>query len=349
MKRKGYIWTLVLSLYVSLSLAQPDVPLDTLCIFDPPSHLAVPHQAGFSYEWNVNGGQIISQADSSTILVDWGMTPGLYAISVVALPDSGGCPSDTTTATILIIAPQNASGKGQTEVCRGEYITLESSIPSDFVWEGGSTDRFLRFVPQRDTSVFLVALNEECDNDTTRFFITVSEPPMAAMNNLPDTVQLNTTLRLYFTGNTSTVSSVEWLLNDFLRGAGMSLELTLTELGRQEIIQLATNGGCSDTIRKMVYVDDMYTGHFPNAFTPNGDGINDLWSFKGIGHQSFVAEIYNRWGERVYTWTESSPVDGWDGTNNGIASKMDTYIYKVVITDLMGREHFYTDKFHLVR
>lgn len=63
---------------------------------------------------------------------------------------------------------------------------------------------------------------------------------------------------------------------------------------------------------------------FPNAFSPNGDGINDL--FKAKEYQSIVefhAYIFNRWGQKLYDWTD--PADGWDGTYNGQDVKEGVY------------------------
>ena len=55
----------------------------------------------------------------------------------------------------------------------------------------------------------------------------------------------------------------------------------------------------------------------PNAFSPNGDGINDIYKAKD-GYQSlteFHAYIFNRWGQKLYEWT--TPADGWDGKYKG--------------------------------
>ncbi len=56
---------------------------------------------------------------------------------------------------------------------------------------------------------------------------------------------------------------------------------------------------------------------FPNVFTPNGDGINDVFCAKE-GYQSIVqfeAAIFNRWGRKLYEWND--PAGGWDGKFNG--------------------------------
>lgn len=63
----------------------------------------------------------------------------------------------------------------------------------------------------------------------------------------------------------------------------------------------------------------------PNAFSPNGDGINDIYKPKS-GYKSiteFHAYIFNRWGQKLYEWTD--PSTGWDGKNNGKDVKQGVY------------------------
>ncbi len=67
---------------------------------------------------------------------------------------------------------------------------------------------------------------------------------------------------------------------------------------------------------------------FPNAFSPNGDGVNDV--FKALQYQSIVdfhAYIFNRWGQKLYDWTD--PAEGWDGTYNGKDVKEGVYFVLV--------------------
>jgi gliding motility-associated-like protein len=67
--------------------------------------------------------------------------------------------------------------------------------------------------------------------------------------------------------------------------------------------------------------------YIPNAFTPNGDGVNETFSPKGEGIATFKMLIYNRWGELLYETTDLQK--GWDGTFKGVLSQQDVYIYKV--------------------
>lgn len=71
--------------------------------------------------------------------------------------------------------------------------------------------------------------------------------------------------------------------------------------------------------------------HIPDAFSPNGDGINDFFEIKGNQTSEFEITIYNHWGGVIFNTTD--PTNSWDGSINGAPLPSTTYIYKVKITD----------------
>lgn len=76
---------------------------------------------------------------------------------------------------------------------------------------------------------------------------------------------------------------------------------------------------------------------FPNAFSPNGDGVNDIYRAKE-GYRSiidFKATIYNRQGQKIYEWTDVS--QGWDGTFHGTDVKQGVYYVHVSAKGADGR------------
>lgn len=73
---------------------------------------------------------------------------------------------------------------------------------------------------------------------------------------------------------------------------------------------------------------------FPNAFSPNGDGINDIFNFESRYIRASNMKIYNRWGELIFQ--TSSPDTGWDGNINGKAAPPGAYIHYTEFTDDMG-------------
>ncbi|MFP4091103.1 MAG: gliding motility-associated C-terminal domain-containing protein [Cyclobacteriaceae bacterium] len=73
---------------------------------------------------------------------------------------------------------------------------------------------------------------------------------------------------------------------------------------------------------------------FPNAFTPNGDGINDVFVYKASLLQSVNFKIYNRWGELLFFTEEIG--EGWNGRYQNSAAPQGVYIYELQVTDEMG-------------
>lgn len=112
-------------------------------------------------------------------------------------------------------------------------------------------------------------------------------------------------------------------------------EYTFTQAGSHKIELYATFTQGNDTV---AYTQEYWSEsepirvtisesklEMPNAFSPNGDGINDVYKAKS-GYQSLVefhAYIFNRWGQKLYEWT--NPADGWDGTYNGKEVKEGVY------------------------
>ena len=87
---------------------------------------------------------------------------------------------------------------------------------------------------------------------------------------------------------------------------------------------------------------------FPNAFSPNGDGINDI--YKAKDYQSLVefhAYIFNRWGQKLFEWT--NPDDGWDGTYNGKDVKDGVYFVLVKAKGADGRNYNIRKDVNLLR
>ncbi len=346
MKRKAVIGFIALmALYAPFVSAQLSV-LDTICIVGNPSHLAVPGTPGSTYNWSVKGGSIISGLSTNDILVKWGGQPGFYTVSVTET-DSNGCVGDPVEAMVYLSLPEHALINGPDRVCRGEEVVLQGRAGGNFEWVGGKTKETLRLIPQKDTLIYLVALNGHCKNDTFYHRISVVEPPIASLHDLPDTIRVNTSVDFFYTGTSA--EEVQWMINDHEAGNGYYLAHQFTNEGEQWITQTVKSGSCIDTLKRKVYVRDEFAVHIPNAFTPNGDGLNDVFLFKGVGMKHYVAQIYDRWGTLIHTWTEQDALQGWPGIIDGHDAKQDSYLYKIVVQDYHGIEHNYHGYVTLIR
>ncbi len=118
------------------------------------------------------------------------------------------------------------------------------------------------------------------------------------------------------------------------------------DMGRLYPVQLTAWNylGCADSVMKMVNVDDRFLVYVPTAFTPDGDGVNDILHVEGndISPQGFHFMIFDRWGEKIFDATDRSA--GWDGKLNGSVVKNGVYtwmlraqsVYTGVNHDLVG-------------
>jgi gliding motility-associated-like protein len=107
--------------------------------------------------------------------------------------------------------------------------------------------------------------------------------------------------------------------------------------GDYTITQIVWNEfGCSDTAQLVVEVRPEFRFYIPNTFTPNGDGLNDVFYPSIMGVEDYHFMIFDRWGELIF---ETSDIyTGWDGRYKGNKCQEDVYVWKVSFTDLTIEE-----------
>jgi gliding motility-associated-like protein len=106
------------------------------------------------------------------------------------------------------------------------------------------------------------------------------------------------------------------------------------------------NGVTQSVSNRIVVIKDPNLFH-PTAFTPNGDNLNDVFNVYGQYIDSFEMNVFNRWGELMYT---TAVLDqGWDGTYKGNPMPEGTYAYIVKIVDQAGRTFTKSGSFLLLR
>jgi gliding motility-associated-like protein len=103
------------------------------------------------------------------------------------------------------------------------------------------------------------------------------------------------------------------------------------------IVKVTTDEGCFayDTVNVRVFktAPDIFV---PTAFTPNGDGTNDVFKAIPVGITSLdYFRVFNRWGQLVYNSPQIG--SGWDGKVNGKLQATDSYVWMVQGTDFTGK------------
>ena len=189
--------------------------------------------------------------------------------------------------------------------------------------------------------------------------VAVNQAPEASFITLTDslsllypTVQLNDV-------STGEIVSWDWdfgdnTSNDYIQNPFHTYE---DSVGIYQISMIvADNFGCSDTAVKQIWITDEYWLYIPNAFTPDYDGVNDVFclQYSGIREETFHLNIYDRFSNLVYVTNKIEDLEcllnsnGWDGTHyeTGNDLPMGTYIYEIYFQDFEGWKH--QDQGHVI-
>jgi len=118
--------------------------------------------------------------------------------------------------------------------------------------------------------------------------------------------------------------------------------------GNYLLLQAVMNNyGCRDTASEMLTVEDNYAFYVPAAFSPNGDGLNDLFIPSAYHVHDFSMEIYNRWGTKIY---ETDSFDRpWNGVAGSDPAPGGAYVYRITFTDVFDTPHVKYGKVSLLR
>ena len=107
--------------------------------------------------------------------------------------------------------------------------------------------------------------------------------------------------------------------------------------------------GCQDTLLQSLNLELVNAVKAPNAFTPNGDGVNDTWLPEGLweGATQYQLRIWDRWGEAIFETNDFNT--GWDGTHNGKNSPGGGYLWDLRFVNAQGRTESFKGGVVLIR
>ncbi|MDX5325915.1 MAG: gliding motility-associated C-terminal domain-containing protein [Bacteroidota bacterium] len=315
---------------------------DTICNPQGPMDFWVDSLAGTGFYWEVKGGAIVSGQGTHRATIQWnGLAP--WYIRVTA-ENAEGCWSDTLHTDIFIFQDPTYKVSGPTEVCKGELVTLFSAAGSNFQWSTGDTTATINFIAEKDTTFFLI-VETPCTQDTLYHSVKVFDQPVAQVSSDKDTVFINEPIIFNASWN---AGNMEWEIENEIFINRAQLVYRFQYPGEKLIKVVVTNGNCYDTIYKSVYVWEAFKIYIPNTFTPNNNGKNELFVFKGFGIAKFEAYILDRWGNEVYHWNDELE-NGWDGTFQGEPLPQDVYVYRILAWDYRGRYKEYIGNVNLIR
>ena len=106
---------------------------------------------------------------------------------------------------------------------------------------------------------------------------------------------------------------------------------------QQGTYTLAITNNCGASTDTVLVKPGLCKVWVPNAFSPNADGLNDVFKLQGSEQiTNFTMQIYNRWGNIIFE--TKNPLQGWAGLAKNKPQPIGTYIYKISFTNVVNNE-----------
>lgn len=159
--------------------------------------------------------------------------------------------------------------------------------------------------------------------------------PVAAFKATPEEVYVQDGFVQFTDLSPGAVTQWQWAFGDGNTSSQQNPSHTFTSLGTWPVKLTVTDAiGCENSVIHPVLVKDLTSAYFPNAFSPDGDGHNDLFLPRGIYITNFRMTIHDRWGRLLFVSDDHE--SGWDGTSNGQRLPNGVYVWQASFTHDYG-------------
>ncbi len=280
----------------------------------------------YKYVWTVSNGNCTSATD--TVLIED------YGLPVVNLSADVNYICEKSCVTFTDLSKQyltDAIVKWSWDFNTGVISNLQNTIGC-------------YGLPGVYPAVLTVTSQVGCVNSATLAGgITVYPKAIADFTIDSDNIDLTTILQ--FTDRSTNANIWNWNFGDgILENSLQNPTHLYTDTGKYVITLIANNQyGCSDAASLNIHVKEVAGIYIPNSFTPNDDGLNDIFYAIVRDYETFDMKVFDRWGGQIFS--SNDPTIGWDGTFKGTKAKMDVYVYKIAVKFKSGKESFLTKNY----
>ncbi len=291
---------------------------------------------GIEIDWSLTGALVIDSGTTFDEVTITFPTSGIFVMGISAISEHD-CAGNANMQSIEVLPSAFVQLLGDTQACTFEDLLISNTAvnypnstytwnyPSDAVVSTeNSSNLRLRFTTPGLKTISLSASNTDCSY-TSEINIMVHPKPE---------LDLDWDQSKVCYGDTVIIRSSPGAELEFYPSIGIQRDRDSSHIYYAKIFQALdvdviaiSDKGCRDTANLVIDdIKDCCKFFFPNAFTPNNDGINDRYEVWFEGNPKFFdMQIFNRYGERVFSTL--SQYNSWDGRYNNKEVDMGNYIY----------------------
>ncbi|HEU4471848.1 MAG TPA: PKD domain-containing protein [Flavisolibacter sp.] len=303
---------------------------------------------GLRFNWTPAGE--IGNPDRLTTMALPTSNPTVYEVTATI----GSCTA-TDNITITLVPYPKADAGPDTVICFNTSAQLRGSITgSAFTWTPVSTltnaNTLEPIAKPRLTTSYVLSVTDDigCPKPKRDTVVVTVLPKVNAFAGRDTSVVAGQPLQFNAEGGTGYVWSPSTALNDFNRADPIAIYDGSFDSIRYKVV-VTDEYGCADSTHVRVKIFRTNPQVFvPSAFTPNGDGLNDVFRPIAVGLSRLeYFRVFNRWGELVFSTTINE--QGWDGRIKGKEQSSGTFVWVVRGVDFTGKVVFSKGTVTLIR
>ncbi len=314
------------------------------------NNLGLSGSGGVTYNW-VGPNGFSSTSQNPNFNASSTAYSGNYILTVT---DANGCSGSATTSATINPIPSVAitavPNRGCAPFCTSFNLSTSPGVQT-YNWNLGNGITGNTATQQTcysTTGIYTVNVTVSdaigCTNSAT-YTVEVFPQPVADFNHAPIKPIINIDPEVTFTDASHGDSIVKWQWYFMNTAQYTSTQQNPTFMysdpGTYAVALVVTSDkGCVDTLVRIVEVGEDFGIYVPNAFTPNADGLNDVFQPKGFGIVKYQLQIFDRWGERVFETKEFEK--GWDGKfagRGGDICEEGSYTWLINAVSVFGKAH----------
>jgi gliding motility-associated-like protein len=243
---------------------------------------------------------------------------------------------DTVMVNLIEVNQLTAFLPEEIRICLGESATTQVQVYGgvlnyNYTWTNITSNQPSITVAPTNNSIYMVTVNDSCGNTTSASVLVSINYPLADFNYTSDP---NNDYKILF--NNSSLNPVlnNWNFADGETSLDLHPDHIYADSGSYDVkLIMQDTSGCVDTVVNVVWVNPDLRVLIPSAFTPNADGLNDVWEIHGQGMQELSFIIFDRWGGKVFDNGNLVNNNKWEGKE----MPQGVYSYKISAKSFSGR------------